>query len=518
MNNCLRPDHTFPCLLAVVLMAAGIGSLRAGERIVDGTLVPEEQFPTVGMAGSKESGDACTGTLIAPRFVLMAAHCVNNGSAGSIAFGQQEGVFVLGKKKFKTRHVFVHPTYANNDSQQKEGAIDLAIYELDQDVPKVTPSPLYRKTPAVGTVLTLAGYGLLGTGTAGTGEKTPPKGQIATGKTTIDIVTDTFIKWNFENVPAPGQESNTAPGDSGGPQFITENNILHVASVTSGGVAAKASFGDRSYNTRVDIAIPWIESITGGTPVADNHVPVISALESSAFGQLTGVPITFTVAAGDADNDVLQNHWIFGDGSEILNGDAAESHSFSKPGKFLVQLIVSDKKGGSAARDVSVGVLSSDPPSTPLTQATFVKKSFSADFSAKGKGSSIDVTIQSPELVYPDETAFAAAYPKTTFTELYVGNDKIASIFGTNKKLKNSIVKFDFKNGTLSVSSKGDKGLLAPALSLYGAANTDTKAAINVPISIELQFFREGQSHGARFGGTAAFMYAGKKNVSGKGK
>src|SRR5262249_22720043 len=155
---------------------------------------------------------------------------------------------------------------------------------------------------------------------SGVGNDVPPKDQIATGKTPIDIVTDTFIKWNFDNVPPPNQESNTAPGDSGGPQFITENDTLFLASVTSGGVKSDASFGDLSYNARVDIAAPWIDSITGGDPAANNHAPVIASLDTSAFGVLLGTPVTFTAAAGDADNDPLQYHWIFGDGTETVNG------------------------------------------------------------------------------------------------------------------------------------------------------------------------------------------------------
>ncbi len=71
---------------------------RGTVRIIDGTLVPESQFPTVGRIGSNGEADSCTGTLIAPRFVLLAAHCVNAQAAGSLAFGQKDGIFVLGGK------------------------------------------------------------------------------------------------------------------------------------------------------------------------------------------------------------------------------------------------------------------------------------------------------------------------------------------------------------------------------------------------------------------------------------
>lgn len=522
MNAYCRRTLTF-IVMTVLFVCVDVPRARAGEactgpRIIDATLVPQEQFPTVGQIGSTSKADFCTGTLIAPRFVLIAAHCVNEQVPGSLSFGQKDGVFVLNKKTYHTSHIYVHPSYAGDNSQQKEGAIDLAIFELDQDVKKVTPTPLYRKTPVVGTVLTMAGFGLLGTGSGGVGSDVPPKGQIATGKTPIDIVTNTFIKWNFNNVPPPNQESNTAPGDSGGPQFITENDTLFLASVTSGGVKNNASFGDLAYNTRVDIALPWIESITGGTPVEKNHAPVIASLDASALGVLAGTPLTFTTAASDADSDPLQYHWIFGDGTETIDGAAAETHTFIDEGTYLVQLVVTDKKDGSTARTVTVAALNSDPLSTPLTPATFVKKSFSLDFSGKDKGSAIDVTIQSPDFKFADEAAFQAAFPKNTFTTLYIGNTSIRTAFGPAVKEKTVKVAYDYKKGTLRFQFlKNLTDPITPALNFYGAANADTKATITVPISFEILRL-VGGSTTVRYGGTAEFMYAAKKNSAGKGK
>jgi secreted trypsin-like serine protease len=56
---------------------------RATPRIIDATLVPEAQFPTVGRIGTVDDPAFCSGTLIAPRFVLLAGHCVNAQSPGS---------------------------------------------------------------------------------------------------------------------------------------------------------------------------------------------------------------------------------------------------------------------------------------------------------------------------------------------------------------------------------------------------------------------------------------------------
>lgn len=502
------------CFAAPILLAEDV---RVKPRIIDGTLVPQSQFPTVGTITTVAKTEFCTGTLIAPRFVLTAAHCVNNQSPGSISFKQKDGLFILGSKTYHTKHVFVHPSYAGDNSQQVEGAIDLAIYELDTDVKKITPSPLYRNTPAVGTILTLAGYGYLGTGLTGSNGNSPPKGMIATGKSPIDIVTNTFVEWNFDNVPAPNQESNTAPGDSGGPQFITENGIMYVASVTSGGIKSNAGFGDLSYNTRVDIAIPWIESITGGTPVAGNHPPEITAFDSSAIGFLPGTPITFTAAAIDPDNDVLQYHWLFGDGTEDINGTATETHTYSSDGIFVAQLVVTDKKGGSDARSVTLGTVTSTPNPIPLTAAVIGKKSFSVDLSDNEAGDSLDITLQSPAFMFASEQAFNDYFKEIVITRIYIGNDVVDNIFGIDRKTSASLFKFDFKKGT--VHYKGSKNLnILYLLNFYGLQNASTASTVTVPIRVEFDIDTLHSGPKYLFGGDATFTYTAKKNISAKGK
>jgi secreted trypsin-like serine protease len=266
--------HASPRLLrsgAIFLLCCAATSW-AGEvvrpRIIDGTNVPASQFPTVGQVGDELYGSLsfyCSGTLIGSRYVMTAAHCVCDED-GVLLVPPTLGRFKLGGTVYKTKNIHVHPSYRGDYSFLREGDFDLAILELDTDVQGVTPTQIYRSTPVVGQLLTLAGYGLVGDGEFGVTDASqiPPDGTIEFGTTPIDQVSATFVRWLFEEKAPPNKEANTSPGDSGGPAFLDDGGTLKLAAVTSGGTNFFASFGDFSFDTRVDAQAPWIDTILAG--------------------------------------------------------------------------------------------------------------------------------------------------------------------------------------------------------------------------------------------------------------
>ena len=210
-------------------------------RIVNGT--PTNDFEAVGKIGDN-TGFFCSGTLIGSRYVLTAAHC-------AIGVGNTQGRFQVGGKTYSTSQVYVHPNY--ND---RTLANDIAIYELNEDVTNVDAIDIFRGTPTVGSELTIVGFGAGGNGNSG---HNGDYGTKRVGTTDIDYVENRIIAWDFDD----NSESNTAPGDSGGPAFLQIAGEYQLAGVTSGGTRQDAGIGDYSYDTRVDAFQNWIDDIVG---------------------------------------------------------------------------------------------------------------------------------------------------------------------------------------------------------------------------------------------------------------
>lgn len=235
--------------------------------IVEGTRVDATEFPYV--AQLKVGGETqCTGTLVASRFVLTAAHCFF-GDNNKQSVGDTDMTAVLGGVSYPSTKVYINPAYVSRSSACVEGETDAAVLELASEVQGITPITMVDTVPAVGSVLQLAGFGLEGNGSSGQNDNLPPAGKINIGNTVLEGYGDnigvnnpnsSYIYWGFEQ-----GESNTASGDSGGPAFFQPANEKFLAAITCGG-DGNAEFGTSSYDTRVDLIKSWVLSIAGSTP------------------------------------------------------------------------------------------------------------------------------------------------------------------------------------------------------------------------------------------------------------
>jgi V8-like Glu-specific endopeptidase len=199
-------------------------------------------FPAVG-ALTRFGATHCTGTVVAPRKVVTAAHCLAGVSASQLKF-------VLGASVSAPTHTLgvasikAHPSY--NASTL---ANDIGVVTLSADAP-VTPLKLLGSMDAswAGKELVFVGFGANnGVNQTGYGKKRFVRMPVAS------------VSAKQFSYSTPGK--NTCNGDSGGPAFAEVNGETLLAGVTSYGDANCTQYG---VDTRVDAFKDFI-GVGGGS-------------------------------------------------------------------------------------------------------------------------------------------------------------------------------------------------------------------------------------------------------------
>ena len=199
-----------------------------------------------------EPGD-CLGTLVAPGWVLTAAHCAvdvpQSGHSLSIA-GLDRPV----------DGVVCHAGYEGDEH-------DIALLKLGDEVQEVAPLPLYRDEREEGETVSFVGRGDSGTGVEG------QQGSINDGRTreasnTVARVHSAWLEFVF-NEPGDAAvtplEGLSGDGDSGGPAFIETSAGLAVAGLSSWQDASERNvgkYGAHDFYTRVSSYLDFIDTTT----------------------------------------------------------------------------------------------------------------------------------------------------------------------------------------------------------------------------------------------------------------
>jgi len=209
--------------LAVLVVAGSALAITYGAP--DGNRHPNVGALLAPTAYSDGTWAACSGTLIAPTVFLTAAHCDLGVSRIAVTFDSSY-VAATGTTYWGTWKADPGYNQAQSDSH------DLAVVLLDKAVKGITPAQL----PAAGSLAGLTqgtkfvsvGYGAQSV----TIEKGPmfqyaDIRYVATGS--LNAVNPSWLRISMN--PATG-DGGTCYGDSGGPNFLGDSNLLAATTIT----------------------------------------------------------------------------------------------------------------------------------------------------------------------------------------------------------------------------------------------------------------------------------------------
>ncbi|CAH0563600.1 unnamed protein product [Brassicogethes aeneus] len=245
---------------------------RLSWHIINGVDAEAGEYPHMAAVGyPSDEGDAvnwnCGGSLIAPRFVLTAAHCVvtNNGEPKKVRLGENDLTDEGSEHKqdFDIVDTLVHPQYVIRARRN-----DIAVLKLDREAritKYVEPACLYTENDdPIG--LTITGWGVINTNMANSWKALQKASILPSNLTTCTQLYKSRVNKDITRKqlcaadPSTTKTTDTCQGDSGGPlqvQNLKDSSLFSIVGVTSYGMGCGSNHP--SIYTRVSAYLDFIE-------------------------------------------------------------------------------------------------------------------------------------------------------------------------------------------------------------------------------------------------------------------
>jgi hypothetical protein len=194
------------------------------------------------------------GVLIAPRWVLTAAHMVK-----AIEELKTPPRLIFGGREFAIKSTFAHPEW------KKGNPFDIGLIFLREPVEGIEPTPIHRDKEEGGKTVIFVGHGYTGK----IGEKAVRENWDRKGRAAINTVDRVSPRILGLRIKPPEEASDlqgaAAPGDSGGPLFLDTPAGIRVIGIgyatddtNNDGIIGNV--GDWELYARVSAFAEWIDA------------------------------------------------------------------------------------------------------------------------------------------------------------------------------------------------------------------------------------------------------------------
>ncbi|AHI00060.1 hypothetical protein GCM10010174_81720 [Kutzneria viridogrisea] len=316
-------------LAPVVAAQAATPAFRGGEK----ASVKDYPFIIAGEreGGTRPQGQTCTGSVVAPRKILIAAHCKAAEGEKSFVYGLDD-LNASGGFRTKVVDYKTHPKYVNFDQ-----GYDVAVVTTADDIP--VPGGAYAKVAtSADTELNKPGKTGLGLG-YGKKDVDDSAKDVTLEKASLPIVDPSTCTGVGNGVQAATMicagysdgHVSILPGDSGGP-LVVDGKIVGVASWSRSDFFWYSIYG-RLNNDMGD----WVkQQIDGGDPTGTPSASFTAQCQSTC---------KFDGSASSADGATISSYaWDFGDGQ--TGTGVSTTHTYpARSGTYSATLKVTTDKG-----------------------------------------------------------------------------------------------------------------------------------------------------------------------------